>query len=65
MADGNSLVTNNSIQYQKQLLSSMKVAPVFEQFALRAGVQGTKTVAWNRINRISPGTPAPMTRGVS
>jgi len=65
MADNNSLVTNNSIQYQKQLLSAMKVAPVFEQFALRANVQGTKTAAWNRINRVSPGTPAPITRGVS
>lgn len=65
MADNNSLVTNSSTQYQKQLLSAMKVAPVFEQFALRASLQGTKNIAWNRVNRISPGTPAPMTRGVS
>jgi N4-gp56 family major capsid protein len=65
MANNISTTTNNSVQYQKQLLETMFVAPVFEQFALVGKLTGTKNAAWNRVNRISPGTPAPMGLGIT
>lgn len=65
MAENISTTSNNSKDYQKQLLNTMVVAPVFEQFALRGKITGTKNVVWNRINRLSPGSPAPIGLGVT
>jgi N4-gp56 family major capsid protein len=65
MADLISTTSNSSKDYQKQLLNTMVVAPVFEQFALRGKITGTKYVTWNRINRISPGTPAAIGLGIT
>lgn len=65
MADAISTTSNSSIDYQKQLLKAMKVAPVFEQFALRGKISGTKNVTWNRVNRIAPGIPSAIGLGVT
>jgi len=65
MADLISTTSNTSKDYQKQLLNTMVVAPVFEQFALRGKITGTKNVAWNRINRLSPGTPTAIGLGIT
>ena len=63
MADNVSITINNQKDYQQTLLKAMVVAPVFEQFGMRGKVTGTKYVAWNRVNRITPGTPATLGLG--